>query len=503
MNRLAARTWISLATATLALAGCMLGPNFDPPKVDEPKGWKGLDPAVTDTATTSKPVAGEPDVAQWWSSFNDTTLTTLIERADADNQTLASAEARIRAARARRAIAIGGLYPVVDAFGGAAHSPNFASTTVPYSPGTDLFAAGFDASWELDIFGRIRRRIEVTEAELNAAIYDMRDVRVTLAAEVASNYAQLRTAQAQLVILRNNLATQEDALKLTTRLYEAGIVGLLDVSNARAQVESTRSRVPIFESSVREAIYTLDVLIGKDPRTLLAELEPSGPMLMAPQRIPVGLPSQLLKRRPDIRRAEAQLHAATARIGIAIADQFPTVSLTGALGTQSTNASNIVSLATTYWSVGANATWTIFDGGKLQANVLLQKALTEAAIADYRQQVLVAFRDVEVALVNFSQEQSRRDALRHSVDAFNEAVGLATELYTAGRTDFLNVLAAQRSLLDTQEALAQSERAIADDLIALYKALGGGWGTDPSDSPADEPAPAPTQTPAVQTASAR
>ncbi|MCE9620568.1 MAG: efflux transporter outer membrane subunit [Planctomycetes bacterium] len=476
-------------TAIFLAAGCMVGPDFEAPKTTEEKTWAGLSPAVTDAALTNKPVAGEADISQWWTNFNDPILTSLIERADADNQTLASAEARIRAARARRAIAIGGLFPVVDAFGTAAHSPNFTSTTQPYSPGTDLFAAGFDASWELDIFGRIRRRIESTEAELNAAIYEMRDVRVTLAAEVATSYSLLRTAQEQLRILRSNLATQDDALKLTTKLYEAGITGLLDVSNARAQVEQTRSRIPIFESLVRESIYTLDVLIGKDPRTLLAELEPSGPMLTVPKEIPVGLPSDLLKRRPDIRRAESQLHAATARIGIAVADQFPTVSLTGALGTQSTNGYNMVSLATTYWSVGANATWTIFDGGRLQANVLLQKALTDAAIADYRQQVLVAFRDVEVALVNFSQEQSRRDSLRHSTEAFTEAVSLATELYKAGRTDFLNVLAAQRSMLDTQEALAQSERAIADDLIALYKALGGGWGKDSSNDSATEEAP--------------
>ncbi|RLS45884.1 MAG: efflux transporter outer membrane subunit [Planctomycetota bacterium] len=457
------------------LTGCMVGPDFERPQLHEDPKWSSLDPATLDAATAAKPTDGVPDLTRWWASFNDPVLTMLVERAALGNLDLTAAEARIRAARARRSIMVGGLLPAVDAFGSAAHKPDFSSTGGPVVADTNLFAAGFDASWEIDIFGHVRRGIEASEADVDAAVFDMRDVWVSLAGEVASTYTDLRAAQAQLAIVRSNLSAQQDALDLTTRLYEAGIVGALDVSNARAQVESTRSRLPIFESVVREAICTLGVLLGQQPSALLAELSQPAAMPSVPKEVLVGMPSDLLKRRPDIRRAEAELHAATARIGVAIADQFPRLSLNGALGTQSTSSSDLIGSAQQYWSGGVNVMWPVFEGGRIQANIALQKALTDAAIAAYRKRVLVALRDVEVAIVNFSQEQARRASLARSVEANVDAVGLSTQLYLAGRSDFLNVIATQRALLDGQQALIQSEQAIANDLVALYKALGGGW----------------------------
>ncbi len=458
------------------LSGCLVGPDYERPQVAPPAAWQGLDPAVSGVAITSTPVAGAADLTRWWAGFNDPMLTALVERAALGNLDLTAAEARIRVARARRAIAIGGLLPTVDAFATAAHQPDFTTTDGgSVVDNTNLFAAGFDASWELDIFGKVRRRIEATDAGVQSAEFDRRDVWVTLAGEVASTYAQLRAAQTQVEIARSNLATQEDALALTTKLYDAGIVGALDVSNARAQVENTKARLPLFEASVRESIYTLGVLVGREPGTLLAELAAPGPIPAPPASVPVGLPSELLQRRPDIRRAEAELHASMALIGVAVAEQFPTFSLSAGLGTQNSSAGDFVSLATNYWSAGANMTWPLFEGGRIQANIVLQKAATDAALAAYRQRVLVALREVEVAMVNFAQEQVRRAALGRSVDASNDAVGLATELYKAGKTDFLNVLAAQRSLLDSQEALARSDQQVTNQLIALYKALGGGW----------------------------
>ena len=494
------------AMAMLAAPGCMVGPDAERPQVDAPAKWGALDPSVTDAARQSRPVEGAPDLARWWATFNDPVLTSLVERAAIGNLDLAAAEARVRAARAQRAIAIGGLLPSVDAFGTASHDPDFTTADGPFVPNTSLFAAGFDASWELDIWGKIRRGIEATDAGIAAAQFGMRDVWVTLAGEVAATYLQLRTAQAQLAIVRGNLAAQQDALDITTRLYETGMRGALDVSNARAQVEATRSRIPRLESLVREQICTLGLLLGQQPTSLLPELTVAAPIPSVPPRIPVGLPSELLLRRPDIRRAEAELHAATARIGVAIGQQFPTISLTAGLGTQSSDAGSLFGLASNYWSAGANATFPLFRGGAIQANIVLQKALADAAIAAYRRQVLAALRDVEVAITNFAQEQARREALAKSVAANVDAVGLAQQLYLAGRTDFLNVIATQRSLLDSQEALAGSEQAIAFNLVALYKALGGGWEDmqlKDGDQPAAEPATAPAADPAASAASAR
>ena len=457
------------------LSGCMVGPDFERPKPVNPPEWEGLKQDVAGASVTSKPVPGVPELTRWWTGFNDPELNALIERAAIGNLDLVAAEARLRQARARRGIAFGGLFPSVDVFGSAQEKPDFGNSTGPIVSNGSLFTAGFDANWEVDIFGRIRRGIEVTDAGIDSALDDRRAVWVTLAAEVASTYVQVRASQQQLHALEANLAAQRDTQGLTRRLYEVGLVGALDVANSTAQVEATTSRLPPYVSAVREGIYTLGILLGQAPGTLLAELGEAGPIPAPPAEIPVGLPSDLLERRPDIRRAEAELHAATARIGVAVGDQFPRLTLTSVLGTQATSLNDLSNLATKYWSAGAGVTFPIFTAGRLQANVELQKAATDEALADYRKKVLVAFKETETAMVRFTQEQARRAALARTVDANRDAVRLSSDLYTAGRTDFLNVLATQRALLDSMEALAASDRAVADQSIALYKALGGGW----------------------------
>lgn len=462
----------------VAIPGCMVGPDYKRPDTQAPKGWAGLAPDIANSATASKPSSGPPDLARWWASFGDPTLTSLVERAASGNFDLVAASARIRQARARRAIVFGGLLPSVEAFGTAAHQPEFFDADGVFSDNTNLFAAGFDASWELDLFGRVRRGLEATDAGIAFAYADYRDVWVSLAGEVADTYTQLRGSQRQLEIARGNLATQGDTRELTRKLQEAGLVGALDVANATAQVEATTSRVPALEAQVHAAIYALSVLIGQDPAALLGELSAPGPIPISPPRVAIGIPSDLLQRRPDIRRAEAELHAATARVGIAVSEQFPRVTLSAALGVQNSQFENFVSLATRYWSVGVGVTQPIFEGGRIHANIELQKAVTEEAIALYRQRVLVAFQDVESNLVSFSKEQQRRESLKRTMDANQDAVNLATDLYGAGKTDFLNVLIAQRALLESQDALSRSDQAVASRLIALYKALGGGWESD-------------------------
>ena len=464
----------SLVTCAICLvpSSCTVGPEFKAPESSANPAWSSLDGT---SSAPSKPIATSADIARWWTAFNDPMLTSLVERATAGNLEISAAEARMRAARARRAITGGAQLPSVEAHGLAGKQPNFNSTSSPFIDNDTLFAAGFDASWEIDIFGRTRRAVEASDADVAIAEFDLRDVQVSLAGEVATNYLRLRAAQEQIGIISRNIETEAAAYEVAEKLHASQLVTSLDVSRARALLEETRSRKPIFESSARDAAYTLGVLLGGDPSSLLAELAPIGQIPAVPAEIPVGLPSELLQRRPDIRRAEAALHAATARIGVAVAEQFPRLSLGAAIGTRNSDSGDFAGLATNYWSAGGAVTAPIFEGGRIKANIELQKSLTDSALAEYRQVVLLALREVEVAITDFTQEQARRAALDRAVVAGTEAVALANALYAVGRTNFIDVLAAQRDLLDNEEALARSEQLVGTNLVALYKSLGGGW----------------------------
>ena len=239
-----------------------------------------------------------------------------------------------------------------------------------------------------------------------------------------------------------------------------------------------RSQVPVLEGQIRTSIYAIGVLLGEEPATLLAELTPQRQIPRAPSAVPVGIPSELLQRRPDIRRAEATLHAATAQIGAAIANLYPQFNINGSIGLQGGNAGDLGTIANHYWSYGPGANWLVFDGGQTRGNIELQRGVTDEAFATYKQTVLVALRDTETALVNFTAEQKRRVSLAEAVEANKQAVDLSMQLYSNGRTDFLNVLVAQRQLFLSEDALAQSEANVSTNLVALYKALGGGWGVE-------------------------
>jgi len=338
---------------------------------------------------------------------------------------------------------------------------------------------GLDASWELDLFGGVRRNIEASEADIKAAVEDRRDVLVSLAGEVGANYANLRGFQQQIEIARRNLEAQKHTAEITRKRHEAGFVGGLDVANARAQVASTQSQIPVIESSAKAAIYSLSVLLGQQPTVLDRELALDKPIPTTPPEVPIGLPSDLIRRRPDIRRSEAQLHAATARIGVATADLFPRFSLTGSFGLQGKEVSALGSLSNRFWSVGPAASWPIFDAGRIRWNIEVQNALQEQALLTYEQTILTALKDVETALVAYAKEQEHRQYLTEEVKENRKAVDLSMKLYVSGRTDFLNVLTAQRSLYVAEDALVQSTRNLATNLIALYKALGGGWENQP------------------------
>lgn len=430
----------------------------------------GVDPAVRGTRGSISVATSEPaNLARWWEQFNDPTLTSLVQRAAGQNLDLAAAEARVREARASRDAAAAGLSPQVDASGIASRSRSKQGGT------GNLFRAGFDAAWEIDVFGGIRRGVEVADAQTRSAIEDVRDVRVTVIGEVAMTYCELRGAQRSLEFALKNLAAQRETLDVTTQRYGAGFVGGLDVANARAQVATTESRIPSIEASIRALTYALSILIGREPGELTTELAAHGNIPTPPSSVPVGLPSDLLRRRPDIRRAEENMHAAVARVGVATADLYPKFSITGSLGVQSGNVESLGSLANRYWSFGPSVNWPLLDGGRIRANIRLQEALADETGIAYKRSVLLALQDVETSLVSFGKEQERRASLEESVAANQKAVELANLLYTAGRTDFLNVLNAQRSLLDAEDQLVQSTTLISSNLVAVYKALGGGW----------------------------
>jgi NodT family efflux transporter outer membrane factor (OMF) lipoprotein len=456
-----------------ALAGCTVGPNYKPPQPRVPASWSGPTVAAGNQPTT---VAAE-DIIHWWTTFGDQSLTSLVERAVNSNLDLKQAEARILQARAARGIVTAGLWPSAAATGSFTRSHSPATTTPGGSGGVNrnLYQAGLDAAWELDMFGGVRRDVEAANADVLAALEDRQGVLVTLAAEVALNYIDLRGFQQQIVIAQDNLKAQKHSAELTRKRFQGGFVGALDVANADAQVATTASQIPLLESSARQAIYNLSVLLGREPSALLEELSPTSIIPVAPPSVPVGVPSDLLRRRPDIRRAEAQIHSATARIGVATADLFPKVSLSGTGGLQGSQSNALTNWNNRFWSFGPSASWQVFDAGRIGSNIELQKALKEQSFIAYQQTVLTALQDVENALIASAKEQEHRNRLMEAVAASRKAVDLATQLYTEGQTDFLNVLAAQRSLYTSEDALVQSNRNVSTNLVALYKALGGGW----------------------------
>jgi len=410
-------------------------------------------------------------------------LASLIQQAVESNLDLKFAEARIRQARAVRGIAQSFLGPTVDGTGSYQRSEASVSPTGgtgrnsdnTVSVTTNQYFAGFDAAWELDIFGGVRRSIEAADADLQASVEARRDVLVTLTAEVARNYIDLRAFQQRISIARQNLEAQKHSAKLTRQRFEAGLASGLDVANAEAQVATTAAVIPLFEASARQTIYSLGVLLGRPPAALVQELAPALAIPTVPPSAPMGVPSDLLRRRPDIRQAEAGVHAATARIGVAEADLYPRFTITGSIGVKASDFGSWLDWSSRLWSIGPGVTWRVFDMGRIRSDIAQQEALQDQSLIAYQKTVLTALQEVEGALISLDKEQEHRNALVDAV-AFNQkAVDLSIKLYTEGQTDFLNVLQAQRALFLTQDALAQSTQTISTNLVALYKALGGGW----------------------------
>ncbi|MBF0480866.1 MAG: efflux transporter outer membrane subunit [Desulfovibrionaceae bacterium] len=488
---LAAAARLAMLLAALSTAGCAVGPDFKTPQTAAPEAWSGSAPNQS---------AEPAPLAQWWRQFNDPLLVDLVEQALADNLDLKTARARLRQARAARGVAVGGLLPHVTATGEYQRQQNAAAggqgqKSAGFSPVQDLYMTGLDAVWELDLFGGQRRQVEAAGAGVAAAVENIRDAQVSAAAEVALDYVTLRGYQRQIAVAKDTLAAQQATAAIIRRQKDAGFASALDAASAEATALTTQALIPVLETSARQTIHALSLLLARPPADLVGRLSGDGPQPSAPASLPVGVPSDLLRRRADIREAEAQLHAATAQIGVAVADFFPSFSLTGNVGWSNNLLGLWWAAASRSFSFGPSISWPIFQGGAIQANVRLQEALKDQAYLAYQKTVLTAFQDVENALVALGQEQLRRRALTQAVAANRKAVDLSLVLYAAGQTDFLSVLTAQRALYVNEDALAQSERNVATCLIALYKALGGGWESLPPETgeaaPAAEQAAAP------------
>jgi NodT family efflux transporter outer membrane factor (OMF) lipoprotein len=431
---------------------------------------------LTDTASAS---------SSWWTSFHDAELDSLIARAAKSNLDLRVTEARLRQARAVRQISVADLWPTVDTNGSYArqdqssHQPLIGSLPLPanFPFEYNLYNAGFDASWEVDLFGGKRRAIQAATADWESAIEARNDAMLTLIAEVARSYVELRGSQGRLEIAQRDAKLQENFLELTRARFQTGVVSELDVTQAAALLGGMQAMVPPLEADVRESMYGIAVLLGLEPGELVAELSPAMPVPPVPPQVPVGLPSDLLSRRPDVRQAERQLAAETARIGQAKSDWFPKLSLTGDAGQESVSFSNWFESGSTFWAIGPSLQWRALDFGRVRSEVQAQTAVQQAALATYEKVVLTSMQEAENSLETYAQEQNRHRALADEVAEDQRSLTMANSLYAKGRVNYLYVLDAQRTLYQTDDQLAVSDQAVSVDLIALYKALGGGWET--------------------------
>jgi len=466
------------------VAGCSpVGPDYTPPDISMDNDWHSpLKQGLT--------IEDDPEtLSQWWSTFDDPVLTDLIERSVAGNLDLKKARSRVRQARAHRRISSASLFPSLD-FSSASTwtrtgSDSGAESTTP--PGFDngagttshLYSAGFDARWEKDIFGGIRRSIESSQASLEARQQDLYHALVSLTAEVALNYVEIRTYQRRLVTVQENLIAQTETHQLVLWQSQANLSDDLAVKQARYNLESTRSQIPSLETGLAGAMNRIAVLLGEQPGIVNNELQANKLIPNVPATIAVGVPADVIRRRPDVRMAERELAAQTANIGVATADLYPKLRLVGSISVNSDSFSRLVNNLTSVndWtsSYGPGISWAIFDAGRIHQNIKVQTELQAQALFHYKSVILGAVEEVENSLTAFVNEHEKKTSLRKAVEAAEKAVELSELKYEAGLVDFSSVLDAQRSLLSFENQLAESHGAIAAHLIRLYKSLGGGW----------------------------
>lgn len=477
----------------LTMTGCKaVGPDFVKPTVKTPIAYRSLG------AGDGQPIKANPSVptpevlATWWKQFNDPALNSLMERAVNQNIDLKVAAERVREARALRGVADSARFPELNSNGSIGRSRQSSNTGQPGLGNKDnnLFEAGLDASWEIDVFGGVRRGVEAADNDLLASQEDQRAVLVSVLSEIARNYIELRGFQQRAAVAERTIKAQGETVSLTTSRLDAGIANELEVSQSKAQLATREAAIPLFRLGERQAIYRLSVLLGSEPGSLVEELSAVGPIPALPPEISVGLPADLLRRRPDIRAAERRIAAATARIGVATSDLYPKFSLNGTFGLQSEEADKFFNMDSRFWSIGPRAQWSIFNAGRVRQNIAAASSREKQQLLSFEQNVLTALEDVENSLTSLSFEQQRLTILNRATDANRRSLELATDRYRNGLGDFLNVLDSQKALFDSEDQLVQSQTSVARSVISLYKALGGGW------TEVEQPSTPTTQSPA-------
>lgn len=469
---------LSYSGLILLLAGCVsVGPDYEK-RDPEDRNWTLPDAGITaaqKAKATPRGTITPEEVASWWKVFKDDQLNGLMDQAFTNNLSLKAGVARVRQARAQLAMARGKWEPTLDAAGGISRFHTSENGQSGRRITDTLYSGGFDAAWELDIFGGTRRAVEAAEADLESSIAGLEKVWVSQAAEVAMNYAQLRTIQQRLKVARGNLKIQDETLQILLSRLKSGIGDDLAVQQARYNVETTRATIPGLLAQEEAYLNALAVLTGVEPGSLHETLRPAKNQLIMEPRSLVGISAEYLRRRPDLKQAERAMAAQSARIGEATADLYPRFRLNGSVGLESLESGDFFKNHSITWSFGPSVSWPIFRGGTIRANIALQDARYEEACANYDQTLLHAVREIRNALSAYSQEYHRNQALAKAVQAAQSAVNISRDLYKSGLRDFNNVLDAQRSLLSLEESFTVSQGNIATELISLYKALGGGW----------------------------
>jgi len=490
---------VAAISSTLALAACTVGPDFLQPDSGLPNRWFTSGAAAAPASASASSAAVHQSVEPtWWQVFHDKTLTSLVTRVADANLDVQTATIRLAESRFQRGQVASAQLP---SLGGSARYQyrNLSNArakgnlidrlppgTVSGAP-TNLFTSGFDAAWELDLWGHVRRQVEAADAQVQYSEEQRRGVLVSTLAETARDYIQLRGTQTLIRIANDNLRIQQDILQLTRTRQQKGLTSSLDVENAAAQVDATRAQLPSLEQQEAEQINALSFLLDLPPDALWGELARGRQVVPRPTKVPVGVPSELARRRPDIRAAEAQLHAATAGIGVAVAEFYPTIQLNGSAGFDALKVGSLLTANAIVTSVGPSVSIPIFQGGRLKATLALRKAQqVEAAIA-YHKTVLQAWHEVVNALVAYRTERQRSGRLATQVEHLRQALALARDRYNDGVADFTTVLDIARTQLQAEQDLAQSTTDISINLVQLYKALGGGWELTYPNPPADVP----------------
>lgn len=474
---------MAIALASL-LAACTtpIGPDFVRPNSPVVKQW--LETNSPEASSQSGLTARSAPVVKWWETFNDPTLNRLIADAYAQNLSLQIAGARVLQARAQLGIAFGELYPQSQAIGGSTNQRRISQNLGPIADIEEIvdldtdFAtsqAGFDATWELDVWGAQRRGTQSASANLAAQVANYDDALVTLTGDVAAVYINIRALQEALRIARRNITLQQESADLTKLRFDNGVTTELDVQEATTLLNNTKALVPEIESDLQQAKNALAVLLAKPPSQMSALVGNSGRIPSARSRVSVGLPAELLRRRPDVRAAELEAAAQSAQVGIALADLYPQFILSGAIGVQASASRDLFSPASRTGLASAGVVWNVFNYGRIKNNVRAQDAAFQALVANYQNTVIVAYAEVENAMVAYSQSRKQVGFFEQSVTASRKASEIAISQYRDGISDYSRVLNTQRALLRAEADLVDARSQVSANLVAIYKGLGGGW----------------------------